>query len=575
MRSWSEATFLSFDGVEIFYRYMLSDDMSANTLVFLHRGHEHSGRVVEFAEQLADGKYSCFAYDMRGHGLSGGPTAWAESFDTWIKDLNSFIGMLHARHQIKTENIVVVANSVGSAMAVSWIINYGARIKGIILGAPAFSIRLYVPFAYSFLKFASFFSDKLFVTSYVKSALLTSDVAEAERYDNDPKITKKIGVNILVSLLASMEALFKRLEDFETPVLLISAGKDYIVRNSWHARFVGKISSKQKTHIVMADYKHAIFHEKDRADIIRPCQEFISSLFAKTNTLPAIVEPRLHTLNEYQGLQSKGSKPLQLYYWSFRRLLETLGKQSLGVSIGLKQGFDSGVSLDYVYQNTPSGSSRLGKALDRMYLNSVGWRNIRKRKAHLVHTLEALARKMVAENIKPVILDLACGAGRYLFEAQSKLGHPAVLCLNDVDPAALDKARELAAHHNATEVHYSQYDIFKAELTDGLEIQPNIVIVSGVFELYHHNDLLLDVLKRLHAKMADKSYLIYSGQPWHPQLQLIARLLNNRLGQRWIMRRRIQREMDELVAAAGFQKINTLADDMGIFTISCAAKRSE
>jgi len=38
------------------------------------------------------------------------------------------------------------------------------------------------------------------------------------------------------------------------------------------------------------------------------------------------------------------------------------------------------------------------------------------------------------------------------------------------------------------------------------------------------------------------------------------------------MRRRTQREMDQLVEAAGFKKIDMLIDEWGIFTVSLAQK---
>ena len=68
-------------------------------------------------------------------------------------------------------------------------------------------------------------------------------------------------------------------------------------------------------------------------------------------------------------------------------------------------------------------------------------------------------------------------------------------------------------------------------------------------------------------------YLLYTGQPWHPQLELIARALtSHRQGQAWIMRRRTQAEMDQLVAAAGFRKIEQRVDEWGIFTVSVAER---
>ena len=74
--------------------------------------------------------------------------------------------------------------------------------------------------------------------------------------------------------------------------------------------------------------------------------------------------------------------------------------------------------------------------------------------------------------------------------------------------------------------------------------------------------------------IAGGNYLIYTNQPWHPQLEMIARCLtSHRQGEAWVMRRRSQREMDQLVAAAGFDKVRQLIDEDGIFTVTLARKR--
>ena len=63
-----------------------------------------------------------------------------------------------------------------------------------------------------------------------------------------------------------------------------------------------------------------------------------------------------------------------------------------------------------------------------------------------------------------------------------------------------------------------------------------------------------------------------TGQPWHPQVEFIGRVLVNREGEPWIMRRRTQAEMDELVRKAGFEKISQQVDRWGIFTVSVARR---
>lgn len=574
MSTWQESNFNSFDGQGLFYRFLKTEQKNDTTLVFLHRGHEHSGRIVNFAEQLADQKHDCFSFDLRGHGLSSGARGWAPDFNTWVKDLNAFVVHLREIHGIDSKNILLVANSVGSVMALSWVLNYGANIKGCILGAPAFSIRLYIPLALPSLRLLRRFSDHRFVTSYVRSKLLTRDEDEARAYDQDPLITKRIGVNVLVSLFDTVKNCFSRLKDFETPVLVLTAEKDFIVDNKWHERFINNISSTHKRHVILPDFRHAVFHEQDRDILLSHCREFIDQgLATQTSNLPAIIpEARAHTQKEYQQLIAEGSLPKRLFWQSYRWLLEKIGRKSHGVATGLQYGFDSGVSLDYIYQNSPRGNDWLGKLIDRIYLSSVGWRGIRIRKRNMLSTLGSVTTKIQRQVGSVNILDVASGPGRYLFELQQASSFPVSLMLNDSDPASIALGKTIAQEFNANNASFTSLDAFDNSFTESIQARPNLIIVSGLLELYENNALAHQFLHTLYDLLDEGGYLVYTGQPWHPQIELIGRLLNNRQGQRWVMRRRVQAELDQLVESAGFNKIQTSTDEAGIFTVSCANK---
>ena len=98
-------------------------------------------------------------------------------------------------------------------------------------------------------------------------------------------------------------------------------------------------------------------------------------------------------------------------------------------------------------------------------------------------------------------------------------------------------------------------------------------MVSGLYELFPDNDAVRQSLGGLADAIPPRGFLIYTGQPWHPQLEFIARTLtSHREHKPWIMRRRTQAELDQLVEAAGFQKIDQLTDDWGIFTVSLARR---
>ena len=107
------------------------------------------------------------------------------------------------------------------------------------------------------------------------------------------------------------------------------------------------------------------------------------------------------------------------------------------------------------------------------------------------------------------------------------------------------------------------------EIPDGR----NLGVVSGLYELFSDNNLVEKSLQLLANKIDKDGYLIYTGQPYHPQLEFIARVLtSHRGGKDWIMRRRTQAELDALIEKSGFEKIDMLIDEWGIFTVSIARK---
>ncbi len=578
--NWQTGFFKSFDGIPIHFRHTVHKQSCETTIIHLHRGHEHSERIIPFAESLALSNTRHFAFDLRGHGLSGGPKAWAKNFQVWVKDLNEFVKYLKSEHKVKSESIIIVANSVGAVTAASWILRYNPQIAGCVFGAPAFSIKLYVPLAHFALKCLMKFTEKGFVTSYVKSSMLTNSQSEAQAYDSDPMISKKIGVNVLVTLLDEAKWILSRAQDFETPVLILSASKDFVVKSKPQKLFFERVSSPIKRFVSLPKSKHAVFHEENKSEIAQLCRNFISEITytqSRSKALAVIPSARSHTVDEYFKFAKPPGILKRMKYLFSRVLMNSIGRWSRGMNLGLESGFNSGDSLDYVYANTIEGKNPIGKLIDRFYLNSLGWKEVRKRKHQLTEDILQALNEIRNRGDQPIVLDIACGQARYLVDALKEFKDPVTIHLNDRSENCVEIAeRRLKESLDLSEsrITRSHFDIFRPEEIGQINISPNLIIASGVIELYPENAHVQNCFQILFEKAAPDAQFIYTGQPWHPQLELIARTLNNGDGRRWIMRRRIQSELDEIVEYSGFNKIETHPNDSGIFTVSKAVKSS-
>ncbi|OCG69564.1 hypothetical protein A9G41_06215 [Gilliamella sp. Nev5-1] len=583
MREQQEKTFISHDGCQLFYRYWPAVDSDSNAkpsraIVLFHRGHEHSGRVAHLADELNLSDYQIFAWDARGNGQSEGERGDAPNFATLIKDANCFIEHIMHEYDICQEDIAIIAQSVGAVIASAWVHDYVPNIRALVLGSPAFDIKLYVPLAVPGLKLLYNLKGNFFVNSYVKPKLLTHDAERAQSFTEDPLITRPISVRLLLDLYAVSDRIVKDANAITVPTQLLVSGSDYVVKRKQQKLFYNNLGTEQKEFHILPGFYHDTFGEKDRKLAIDYARRFIIGCFANQPCVPLLTNADLmgYTRQEADNLILPPSGWIKPLYWRFIKAnLKYASKLSDGIKLGFDTGFDSGSTLDYVYRNEPSGTSKLGRFFDYIYLQSIGWRGIRQRKEHLEELLKLAINKLHEQNHSVNIVDIAAGHGRYILETVNQIANkPNSVLLRDYSDINVQKGRALIEEKGLTAIaRFEKGDAFNRQQLAQLSPNPTLAVVSGLYELFSDNQMLRDSLAGLAESIPEGGYLIYTNQPWHPQLEFIARALtSHRDGKPWIMRRRTQLEMDQLVASAGFRKITMRIDQWGIFTVSLAQR---
>lgn len=573
----SDHHFNSFDRTEIFYRaWHPQKHVQQKALVLFHGGHEHSGRFQDLVDKLSLDDISIFAWDARGHGETEGQRGYAKHYMDVVRDVDAFIHHITEQYAISREEMVIMGHSVGSVTVATWLHDYAPQVKGVVLGSPAFNIKLYMPFAYPSLRLWQILKPDAFVSSYVKPVMLTHDEEEAEARANDKLISPDIAVRVLTSLYDTAKRVITDAHTIKAPVLVLSGGKDWVVKRKPQENFIEKLGSDDKELSLYPGFFHEIYHEKERHRPIAKAKAFIENCFThKIEKSDLLLEGENY--KKFEALQQKlpAHSWKKYYYATTAFALKHLGgKLSEGMKIGWKYCFDSGSMLNYVYKNKANGLSPIGKFIDRTYLDSAGWAGIRQRGENLEHALKESIeyQKQYSDNVH--IMDVAAGPGRYIINVLEDLKNKNISATcRDRDEAGLTEGRILVKSKNMDEaIHYLSGDAFDSYSIKATPSQPHIIIVSGLYELFADNALILQSLQGIYDRLPDNGTLIYTNQPWHPQLELIARTLVNRDQKPWVMRPRSQAEMNQLVEHVGFKQKKMWIDDAGIFTVSIAQK---
>ena len=561
--------FNTFDGNKIFYR-VWNFEKNKKSLIIIHRGHEHSERLNNLAQDEKFLKYNIFAYDLRGHGYTEVKSS-PNSMD-YVRDLNSFVKHIKSEYQIKEEDIFIIANSIGGVILSAYVHDFAPNIAGIALLAPAFEIKLYIPFAKQLVTLLTKIKKDAKVMSYVKAKVLTHDIEEQNKYNSDKLINKEINAKLLIDLADMGKRLVEDSMAIELPTIIFSAEKDYVVKNSAQKKFFLNLSSKKRKFIELENFYHGIIFEKERQKVYKMLDDFIQDVFKNQNTTLDL-SPREFSRKEYERIALKEYPLTEKIFYSIQKFsMKTFGFLSKGISLGLKYGFDSGISLDYIYKNQANGKLFIGKFIDRFYLNQIGWAGVRERKKNLLSLIEEKINNLGEENVK--ILDVAGGTGNYLFDIKEKYPKVQIL-INEFKKSNIEVGEKVIKKNNWENISFVNYDCFDRETYKKINYTPNIVIISGVFELFEDNKMLENTISEVAEILEKNGAVIYTGQPWHPQLKQIALVLNSHKGndKSWLMRRRSEKELDSLFEKYNLNKEKMLIDNNGIFTVSLAEMR--
>ena len=513
-------SFKAKDGSRLFYRAW-GPQTAEQAVILLGDYGSNENSLASFAAELSALDAAVFVLDRRDSGQSQGANS-ASHFGQLVDDLDQFVRHICCTSGLEEADIVAVGHGLGGLELLTWGHDYAPRLRHVILLEPTLSD-------------------------------LTANGHLAETQEAAQRILDDAGAIVLPVTFAAASPASRSQTIARERCLQNLRGPSGFIELS------GRI---QATNLA----------------VVREINSLVEKALSRSPLKPDLTNAHRagYTFDEYETLR----KPLSFGFKSLsfaiqRAALGTVGRLSRGVQIGWGTGFDSGVSLDHVYENEARGTTWFGQAIDRFYLDAVGWKGIRQRRIHMQRQLAAAITEAARHGRSVRILDIAAGAGRYVLETVRDHQHSKIeVELRDFHQHNLDKAKLLAVELGLTDVRFKQHDAFATESYVGLEDTIDIAIVSGLYELFPDNDAVVQSLAGIRSALKPGGTLIYTNQPWHPQLEMIARVLpSHRGGDSWVMRRRTQAEMDQLVRRAGLTKTDMDIDRWGIFTVSTTMDR--
>ena len=131
------------DGHKIYLQAWTPEGEPVGVIQLVHGLGEHIGRYERFAAAAAGRGYTVFGHDHRGHGASEGERGYFADDNGWhkvvedVRAVNDHIREIHA-----TAPVVMLGHSMGSFIAQTFAMHYGARLQGLLLSGSSWPPRI-------------------------------------------------------------------------------------------------------------------------------------------------------------------------------------------------------------------------------------------------------------------------------------------------------------------------------------------------------------------------------------------------------------------------------------------------
>ena len=254
------------DGLPLFRQSWRPDGAARAVLVNLHGLGDHSGLYLPLVEFLVPRGIAVHAFDLRGHGRSGGQRAFIERWAEYRSDLATFLRLV--REAAAGLPVFLAGNSLGGLVVLDYAITAPATVAGIIAVSPPLGRVGVSPLLMALGRVMSRIRPRFSLEARMDLGGLSRDPAVVAEVLADPLFhrwgTARLSTEVTAAI-ARVHAGASRLVD---PLLLLHGGADRMVPPDGTRRFFAGLTLPDRTFHEYPGAYHALFADLDSPRVL-------------------------------------------------------------------------------------------------------------------------------------------------------------------------------------------------------------------------------------------------------------------------------------------------------------------
>ena len=269
---YSTETVIATDGLSLFCRKWEPSSAVVASVIIVHGLGEHSGRYVHVGKYLAEAGFRTIAFDLRGHGRSGGRPVFVKRYAELASDVDCVV-----KH-FSGGPAFLFGHSLGGQLVLWTAQHFRLKVEGLIVSAP------WLGLAYAPPRWKIFAAQKLnglipgfrFPTS-IRPETLSRDQAHLDSLEDLDLSHKFVTVRAyLEAAKAATEILSSPVVNY--PVLFAHGAADAVTSSKVAEEYFAGLEAPSKSFKIYPGLLHELHSETERLQVLADYVDWMKSI---------------------------------------------------------------------------------------------------------------------------------------------------------------------------------------------------------------------------------------------------------------------------------------------------------
>lgn len=274
-----DSVFTAEDGTRLRARFDAPTGAPRATVVVVHGiGDQVDGLpYATAAAGLSARGFSVHRLELRGHGRSGGPATFVESFGVFRDDLRGFVTALRSASQPPSRTFLVGV-SMGGLIVTDYALHHAEDLAGVVAVAPALGETGGSRLLLSLLPLLARVAPRLRLDPKLDLDKLTRDRAMLKAYvEDDPLYQRRITPRLAAEVIAAIGETRRCAGELRVPLLVLHGTADTVTSPAGSRSFVEAAGVADKTFKAYDGALHNLFVETNRDEVFDDIAAWIAA----------------------------------------------------------------------------------------------------------------------------------------------------------------------------------------------------------------------------------------------------------------------------------------------------------